>query len=546
MWNVRSRILLILLLLFAGLYFFRLGSVGLVDVDEPRYAEAAREMLESKNFIVPYFNYLPRYDKPILFYLYEALSMKIFGINEFAARFPSLLSGFLCLGVLFYFLKMFRGIDSALLVVLVLMSSFEFVALCRFSVTDMTLACYISSSILCFFLGYSCILNSGRFFKLQIENFTFWYILAFVFLALACLTKGPIAIILIFLVLAPFFWWIGKLEYFYKSYSFWIGFLVFLILVLPWYIAVHFATSGEFTKEFFGLHNFARYTSVVSGHKGSIFYFIPVILIGFLPWVFFLPQAIYSVVKTGLKSLLLSPDKQFPWFCLWWFIIVFLFFSISRTKLLTYILPIFPTMSIIVAVWLDKIFQKQIDKFGLVAGLGIFFLFCLIILYLCLFNLNVLLPREIKNLKLDLQIISFAFLMFVGISMAWASSHRNELTTITILLTTFLLLYFCLIGFVLPKIDKHSQYLLRTFAKSIPPEIEIATYEIVKPSLIFYSKRHVNKIDSLEKLQKRLNQKDKFAFVTKKKLLESIMLSNSYLWGQDDRYIFFTNYPSGK
>ena len=311
--------LILILILFLILYFYRLGSVGLIDVDEPRYAEAGREMLESGNWIVPYFNYEVRYDKPILFYWLEAVSMKLFGVNEFAARFPSVAMSLLCLSMLFVLIKNIFNFEVALVGVLILISCFEFVALSRFSVTDMTLSAFISSSFCSFYLGYNNIINSHKLLHMQVKEFSCWYILGFIFLALAFLTKGPVSIILFLLVLVPFFLWIGKLEYFYKNISFWIGTVIFFLIIAPWYISVHCATGGDFTKVFFGLHNFSRYTSVVSGHRGSIFYFIPVVLIGFLPWIFFLPQAISSMFKEGMEKMQASPKEQLPWFALWWF-----------------------------------------------------------------------------------------------------------------------------------------------------------------------------------------------------------------------------------
>lgn len=536
------KFLSLLFFLFIFLYFYRLGTTGLIDVDEPRYAEAGREMLESGNWVVPYFNYVVRFDKPILFYWLEAISMKIFGVNEFAARLPSVLCALLCVSFVFYLLKTFYNITLALLGSIILMSCFEFAALSRFSITDIALANFVCCSIICFFLGYNHLVSSYRFFKDQISEFCLWYVFGFIFLALAFLTKGPVAVLLVFMVLFPFFWWIRKLDYFYKSYSFWIGIISFLIIVTPWYLLVHYATGGEFTKVFFGIHNISRYTEVVSGHKGSLFYFIPVVIIGFLPWTFFLFQAISSILKKGLKSLLGSTKMQLPWFCLWWFMVVFLFFSFSKTKLLTYILPIFPALSIMIALWFEEVITKKIGNHELVIGLGIFFLFSIALLYVCLFNLDILLPREVKSLTIDYQIMFFAFLLVVGISMAWASSNKDESMTISIISTTFLLLYFCLITFLLPKIDSHSQLMIRTFAKSIPENVELSTYKITKTSLTFYAKRQINKIDTLRKLQKKLDQKQKFAFVTKKKLLNGIMLDNSYKWGEDARYVFYTNY----
>jgi 4-amino-4-deoxy-L-arabinose transferase-like glycosyltransferase len=468
--------------------------------------------------------------------------MKVFGVNEFAARLPSALTAFLCVSMVFIFLKTFYDNSFAFLGAIILMSSFEFVGLSRFSVTDMTLAAFISSSIISFFLGYHEIINSHRFFKSQITEFSYWYVTGFIFLALAVLTKGPVAVLILGLVFLPFFWWIGKLDYFFKSFSFWIGFILFLVLIVPWYLIVHFATDGEFTKIFFGVHNLNRFTSVVSGHKGSIFYFIPVIVIGFLPWIFFFPQAVFSLLKRGLRSLQSSTSEQVPWFCLWWVIVIFVFFSFSKTKLLTYILPLFPALSVIISFWFNEIFKNQISNRGLVVGLGIFFLFSIVVLYICLFNLNIILPREIKDLKLNLPIIFSAFLMFVGGSMAWASSHKDAKMTVVIISTTFLLFYFCLVSFFLPKIDRYSQFRLRTFAQHVPKDVEVATYQIVKPSITFYARRKIEKIDSIKKIQENLDQENKFAFVTKKKLLKDIQLSNSYIWGKDSRYVFITNY----
>ncbi len=535
-------VLSISLLAFIVLYFFFLGNIGLLDVDEPRYAEAGREMLESGDWIVPYFNYVVRYDKPVFFYWLEALSMAAFGVNEFSARLPSVLCALICVYFLYTFLNRFYGSTCALIGSLILMSSLEFAALARFSVTDMTLSCFISSAFFCFFLGYDQILNSHKVFKHQIKEFTYWYLLGFIFLACAFLTKGPVSIVLVSLTFLPFFWWIGKTDYFLKSKAFWVGFLLFIALILPWYIAVHNATNGDFTNTFFGLHNFDRYTKVVSGHKGNYFYFIPVVLIGFLPWIFFLPQSIWSLFKRGLRVLQTSSKDQVPWFCFWWFLVIFLFFSVSKTKLLTYILPVFPALSILVAIWFDGLIKKGKSNLGVVIGLGVFFLICIILLYVCLFQLNIIMPRELKTLKLDFQILTLAFLLFVGVSMAWASSQKDLSLTFTIILSTFFLTYFLSISLLLPKIDKHSQYLLRTFAKDMPRDVEISTYQIVKPSLTFYAKRKIGKIDNFKKLQERINSEKKFAFVTKKTFLEGKTLINVSKWGSDNRYVFYTNY----
>ncbi len=536
-------ILLIFVCVYVFLYFFLLGNIGLIDVDEPRYAEAGREMLESWNWIVPYFNYEVRYDKPVFFYWLEAISMAVFGVNEFSARLPSTITSLICIFFVFRFLKILFGLRCALIGSLVLMSSLEYAAVSRFSITDMTLSCFITCSIICFFLGYNQTINSHKIFKYQIQQFSNWYIAGFIFLALAFLTKGPVSIVLIGLIFLPFLWWIGRLEYFFKSKSFWIGFILFLIITFPWYLAVHIATSGDFTKTFFGLHNFQRFTKVVSGHKGNYFYFFPVVLIGFFPWIFFLPQAIFSLFKKGLRSLLNSTKDQAHWFCFWWFIIVFLFFSLSKTKLLTYILPLFPALSIIIAIWIENLIKRDMGSFGLSFGLGVLFIITIALVYVCMFKLNIILPREFKTLKLDFQILTIAFILLVGAGMSWASSIRNTSLTFTILLSTLAIVYSGTIFFILPKFDAHSSASLREFSRSIPKDAEIGTYEIIKPSITFYARRKVKKFNSLRKLQNKLNGKSKFAFATKKCLIEGITFENAYKYDSHERFVYYSNFP---
>lgn len=534
--------LVILLVLFIFLYFYKLGGTSLLDVDEPRYPEVAREMLESNNWIVPHFNYEIRYDKPVLFYWLEALSMKIFGINEFASRFPSLFTALICVFFVFYFIKTFYNVLTGLLASLILMSCPEFAVLSRFSITDMTLSSFFSVSVISFFLGYNHIIASHRFFSHQISTFSWWYILGFIFLALAFLTKGPVVVFLALLVFFPFFWWIGKLDYFLKSKSFWIGFILFFFLALPWFIAVHFATGGEYTKIFFGLHNINRYLTVVSGHRGSLIYFIPVIFIGFLPWTFFIPQAIGFIVRKGLKILLLSPEMQLHWFCFWWFLVIFLFFSFSKTQLLTYILPALVPLSIMVALYLDQLFSNQMKTIGIVIGLGLFFLMCLAAMYLYVFNAETIFPRVIKELGLSMQILICLFILLAGAGMAWAGSARNVIFTVCVTLVTLFILYFFLLTFTLPEVARHSQGLIKTFAQTISEDVEVGTYIIMKPSIIFYLAKKVKRYGNLDSLQQRINQKEKFAFVTQRKFLGDIKLENAYLWGSDSRYVIYTNY----
>ena len=141
--NKNSSLISLVVILIAAfaLFSFETGNYPLIGVDEPRYAETAREILESGNWILPQCHYEPRYDKPILYYWLEAFSMSAFGLNEFAARLPSVLAG-LGMIVLAYLLGNIQ--NFGLISALILASSLEIWLASRLSITDIVLCFFIS------------------------------------------------------------------------------------------------------------------------------------------------------------------------------------------------------------------------------------------------------------------------------------------------------------------------------------------------------------------------------------------------------------------
>lgn len=320
-----TRFLLPIIAITIFVSFFRLGSVTLFDVDEAVFAEATKEMVETGNWITPTYNGGSRYDKPILFYWLMAASYKIFGINEFAARFPSSIASFLLGLSVFFFVRHFRGEKDALYAAISLLLSIYFLAYSRAAVTDMTLTLFITISIFSFFLS----VNKGRYF---IYGF-------YLFSALACLTKGLIGIVFPFSIAAIYILTKEGLSGIKKVFSL-KGIILFLIIAAPWYIAEYIINGKEFVQQFFIKHHFKRYTGVISGHKGPVYYYIPALIIGLFPWIAFLPAGIRNVFKE--KDRLNS-------FAFIWFASIFVFFSLSTTKLPNYILPAIPAVSILIA-----------------------------------------------------------------------------------------------------------------------------------------------------------------------------------------------------
>lgn len=332
------RYLFLVIFISAFLSFFRLGSVTLFDVDEAVFAEATREMVQSGDWITPTYNGENRYDKPILFYWLMAASYEVFGINEFAARLVSAISGVLLSLSVFLFLRQFYDERKALYASLSLCLSIFFLVYSHGAVTDMVLTLFITLSLFSFYLS----LKKDRRY---IYGFYF-------FSALAFLTKGLIGVIfpfgigLIYLLITEGLRAVRKL--FVPG-----AIILFLIVSLPWYIAEIMINGREFIQNFFIKHHLMRYTGVISGHKGPVFYYFPVLIVGLFPWIGFLPAGIRNIFREpgALKKFRnygIVTDNVGLFACIW-LGVIFLFFSFSTTKLPNYILPAIPAASMLIS-----------------------------------------------------------------------------------------------------------------------------------------------------------------------------------------------------
>ncbi|HMK49797.1 MAG TPA: glycosyltransferase family 39 protein [Thermodesulfovibrionales bacterium] len=315
--------------------FFRLGAVTLFDVDEAVFAQATKEMVESGDWITPTYNGVNRYDKPIFFYWLMAGSYKAFGINEFAARFPSALSGILLAMSLFLFAAQFGNAREAFYAAVSFLVSVYFFMYSHAAVTDMALSLFITLSLFSFFLSLK-------------KNHLFIYGF-YAFSALAFLTKGLIGIVFPFGIAIIYLFASEQFRGIRKVFDLKAVF-VFLVVALPWYTAEYMANGNEFIQQLFIKHHFARYAGVISGHKGPIYYYVPVMIAGLFPWIAFLPAGITAVISRIRSRRDIRAGHDDPGlFLLTWFCFIFAFFSFSTTKLPNYILPAIPAVSILIS-----------------------------------------------------------------------------------------------------------------------------------------------------------------------------------------------------
>lgn len=310
-----SKISTLILLFFS--FFAPLGAVALFNLDEGAFGEATREMVASGNYLTTYLNGELRFDKPILIYWLQSASVHLFGLSEFSLRLPSAVFAAFWGLVIFYFTKRHFDESKALLAVVFFVSSLQISIIAKAAIADGLLNFFIACSM---FLIYEYI--SSRDKK--------WLYFTFVAIAFGVLAKGPVAIMVPFVVSALFLFYKKEPMFWLKSIFNPIGILLFLSIALPWYILEYIDQGQKFIDGFFLKHNVSRFSSSMEGHSGSIFYFIPVLILGLTPFTTYFLN-IFRKLKDIFKN-----DLEI--FLFIWFAFVFLFFSFSSTKLPHYVI----------------------------------------------------------------------------------------------------------------------------------------------------------------------------------------------------------------
>lgn len=310
----------ILILAFCGFFFlWRLAAFGLIGADEPRYAQVAREMLARHDWVTSTLGGLPWLEKPPLYYWQAMLAYKIFGVSDWAARLPSVLDATVLVFVAYWFLRRFRP-GSALDGALMLVTSAGLVGYARAASMDMPLAATFGIAMLAWFGWFE---SGDRRFLIAF----------YVALALGMLAKGPVAPFLAAVLILLFAATQRSFRIVLKSLSV-PGIAAFLIVGLPWYVLVQLR-NPQFFRVFLLEHNLARFGTNMFHHPEPFWYYIPVTLLGWIPWAIFAIVAIVLAIRK-VRDRNAGPLNTF---LLIWIAVVVVFFSMSKSKLPGYILP---------------------------------------------------------------------------------------------------------------------------------------------------------------------------------------------------------------
>jgi len=478
-----QRLFFVLLLPCAGLFFFPLGLRALWDSDEGRYAEIAREMLAAHRWLVPHLNGVLYFEKPPLTYWLTTLGLSVFGVNPFGARFFSALFGLLTVFLVFRIGRYWKNERTGLLAGVVLATSTAFFFLTQYLVVDMVLTFWLTLA-----------LDAGLHIQHEesrpaIRKNAFLFAAA---IAGAFLTKGLIALLLPGAIFGLSFTLRRSVSQLKKIPWVSAGCL-FLLITAPWFLWM--SSQFHFFPFFFFIHeHFARYFTQVHQRAGPIYYFIPVLLVGFLPWIFFLP----AIFKFWLKDRGAALRRDGTGLTLFlWAGFIFVFFSFSGSKLPSYMLPVFPALALLIARFFEERLDAPETARSILWGLDAFILFFMSLLVLLkwvpgpAFLTDPLVTTLIEHGSLLALILALCVLILVGV---WgmrkpAVAFGGILATQVIFLSS--------LAAVAPVLDPwlSTQTLAQIIATRAAPADRVVvygvSYETYTQSLAFYTQRRI-------------------------------------------------------
>jgi 4-amino-4-deoxy-L-arabinose transferase-like glycosyltransferase len=489
---------LLLLVVGAGLFLPNLGVPSLWDIDEGNNAEAAREMLESGNWVVPTFNYQLRIDKPALLYWLQIACYRGFGVGEWAARLPSALAALAAVLLTYELGRRLFGAATGLIAGVVLASAGLFCAAAHFANPDALLNAFTVLTFLIFWRGFT-------------HRDRTWFVPAGVSMGLAVLAKGPVGLVLPAGVIGLFLLCSRRLRLLLDRRLL-LGIVAFALVALPWYAWVGAETKGAFLRGFLRTHNWDRYLSPMEHHGGPFYYYFVVLALGFAPWSVFLGLAAWCSLREWkhgsaperkaedavLRTLRSAPRAHVFLWC--WIAVYFVFFSFSGTKLPNYILPIYAPVAFLTARFFDRWRRGvlQPPAWAIRLSLGVLILVGIgtsvaFALAGGVVEARFLHGRRFPGLEAGAVL---GIVPLLGALVAWWCARRDYRGAfVASLALTAVLFIGALIGWGGAALDaqKAPRPLVQACIDApTAREIRVGYYQYFQPSLVFYSRREVH------------------------------------------------------
>ena len=313
------------LALLSAMYLVRIGAGSLWDNSEPTYGEIVKELFRSGDWLTLHLNYQTWDTHPPLWFWTAAVSAIAFGLNEFALRLPSALFGIATAYATYLAGRRLYGVVEGLTAALAVGTSLEMIVLSRLAMMETALIFFMTVA---FFWSYFAVRDGDRR--------SLW--IAAVAAALGTLTKGPIAVVLPLLVLLAWLAWTRGWSRLRGLPLLGAG-AAYLVVAGSWFAVATLLRGPAFLSEYFGMSNVGRFLHPFENQPGPWWYYVPVLILGFFPFVAFLPQALWKAWRAR------GDDERYLLLCA---AVPFVFFSIAQTKLPNYIVVFFPALGILV------------------------------------------------------------------------------------------------------------------------------------------------------------------------------------------------------
>lgn len=496
--------------------FFGLNNYPLLDVDETRYAVMARDLASSWNWNDLRLNTAPFLEKPPLYFWIVATSINLFGtFSAWVVRLPIALLATLLVFFTYFFGKKVISRKFGMISALILISSIFFLILSHIAIIDMVLTVFMTSALYCAFLTHFC--------EEKYKKYYWWYF--YTFIGVGFMAKGLLALAIPITVMFVYNALTKTLKDMFKPINMLPGILIFLLVIVPWHFIMYQHYGYQFVKEYFLVHHFGRFMgSEYIGRERPFLYFVPVFLLGFMPWTFIFIAFLFDgfkkltakfkategKLKEKIAALfeVTNNEQKLLLFASVYFIVVFLVFSISSTKLPTYILPIFPAAALLTGYfwWIG---DEKGENESLIYNSTLIFSTLFIILGFCAAISFYFLPYDIQYSlsKFNQATVVGLFLLAVLLVLRLNTKRALSIFSGYILVMFFIIIIsvFEIFNFVYSggenEIVRYSRWTLR-------PDVatQLVTFDFaVKPSVLIHSTKKVTFItdpdfDQLDKL----------------------------------------------
>ncbi len=512
--EMNSRGIWILLILLAFLYTYGSNVLPLLGPDEPRYSQVARQMFESGDWITPHLGEYPWFEKPVLLYWMMSLCFAIFGVTEFAARLPSAVSALACVFLTYNTVKKVAGETIGLFCATILGTSAFLVGFSHAASFDMILTTCVTAS-LWYFFQFDAINGS----KTRLSA-------AYAFCGLGVLAKGFVAPAVIILTTGIYWLLEHRLRKIGRLHLI-LGTMLALAVAGVWLVPVTLIHGSQFWDDFFLQHHLMRYTSTQFHRAEGVFFLVPMLLLGMYPWT--------GGILCGFRGERSNEERKLIRFSAVWLIASFVFFSLSRSKLPGYILPVAPPFAVLCAISLSDAW-KQGSKARILISIGIFHILLVGAILL-----------KFRSYEVPHQPVLFsvaAILVMSGFSALLFYTQKIKLAFIA----------HALISMVIILIGVHGIYPAthwnetRTLSKAINPELDsahkIAVYNVYDFSLVFYTNAHVQ-LNPKGYFVKLKDATDLVGYLVNKDRGYIIVHNEELLWMQRSEILRFLKVISG-